>query len=51
MKLEMKLYELNKIRYFRTNGGANLHFEKIDKLESIISDKINKLTNIEKLFI
>ncbi len=50
-KMENRLYEMQSISYWKTDAQAIKHFEDIDKLEKRIQGKINKLTNLESLFI
>ena len=50
-KMESKLSEMKSISYWKTDAQASKHFENIDKLENRIVEKMNKLTNLEDLFI
>ena len=50
-KMEDKLYEMKSISYWKTNAQASKHFQDIEKLEDRIAVKLNKLTNLESLFV
>jgi len=50
-KMENRLMEMQSISYWKTNTQASKHFQDIEKLEDRIQGKINKLTNLESLFV
>ena len=50
-KMEDRLMEMQSISYWKTNAQASKHFQDIIKLEDRIQEKINKLTNLESLFV
>ncbi len=50
-KMENKLYEMKSIGHWKTDAQASKHFEDIEKLEDRIVEKLNKLTNLESLFV
>lgn len=50
-KMENRLYEMESISYWKTNAEAIKHFQNIEKLKERIQGKINKLTNLESLFV
>lgn len=50
-KMENRLSEMKSISYWKTDAQASKHFEDIEKLEERIQGKINKLTNLESLFV
>jgi len=50
-KMYDKLFEMKSISYWKTDAQASKHFQDIEKLEERIEGKINKLSNLENLFI